>query len=126
MTHVSLLHALAGLLLSDFDKTLVDFDSMERIVEQLAPELLPMLVGQPEGPNNYVPLTNTVRAWARGGQGLTMPRPFCYAPTVLEHFCAPPALLEHCSHLLAALLGWRTILFECVTRMSTAAAAATA
>mmetsp|Transcript_3464 Transcript_3464/g.8628 ORF Transcript_3464/g.8628 Transcript_3464/m.8628 type:complete len:537 (-) Transcript_3464:985-2595(-) len=47
------------LLLSDFDKTLTDADAGERVMEALAPELLPMLVGL--GPTeSYVPITNTL------------------------------------------------------------------
>ncbi|KAF5830891.1 hypothetical protein DUNSADRAFT_13901 [Dunaliella salina] len=42
---------------TDFDKTLIDFDAGERVIEELAPELLPMLVGI-EGPANFIPITN--------------------------------------------------------------------
>ncbi len=48
------------LLLTSFDRTLVDFDVCERLVEQLAPELLAMLVGQDSA--SMVGLTNTVLA----------------------------------------------------------------
>jgi len=49
------------LLLTDFDKTLIDFDCGERVMEQLAPELLPMLAGL-ESPTNFIPITNTLLA----------------------------------------------------------------
>lgn len=47
------------LLLCDFDKTVADFDVMERAVEALAPELLPMLVAL-ESPADFVPVINAV------------------------------------------------------------------
>ncbi|MEW5298482.1 MAG: hypothetical protein WDW36_001600 [Sanguina aurantia] len=47
------------LILTDFDKTLTDYDAGERVVEQLAPELLPMLVGL-ETPSNAIPITNSL------------------------------------------------------------------
>lgn len=47
------------LLLCDFDKTLVDFDVMERATEALAPELLPMLITL-ESPADFVPVINVV------------------------------------------------------------------
>jgi len=49
-------------LVMDFDRSLMDWDTGERVVEHLAPELLPMLVGQPEGPCNFIPITNTLLA----------------------------------------------------------------
>ena len=49
------------LLLTDFDNTLVDFDAGERVMEQLAPELLPMLVGL-DPKSSAVPITNTLLA----------------------------------------------------------------
>ncbi|GAX76658.1 hypothetical protein CEUSTIGMA_g4104.t1 [Chlamydomonas eustigma] len=49
------------LLLCNFDQTLVDFDAGERVVEQLAPELLPMLVGL-DPTTNSLPITNTLLA----------------------------------------------------------------
>lgn len=47
------------LLLFDFDKTLVDFDTGERVVEDLAPELVPMLAAY-ESPANFIPITNNL------------------------------------------------------------------
>lgn len=47
------------LLLCDFDKTVVEFDVMERATEALAPELLPMLVAL-ESPTDFVPVINAV------------------------------------------------------------------
>ncbi|KAL0039408.1 hypothetical protein WJX79_007128 [Trebouxia sp. C0005] len=59
----------ARLLLCDFDKTIADFDAGERLVEELAPELTPMLASQ-EMPANFVPVTNAVLAeMARRGIG---------------------------------------------------------
>ena len=49
------------LLLSNFDHTLVDFDAGERVMEQLAPELLPMLVGL-DASTSSLPITNTLLA----------------------------------------------------------------
>lgn len=49
------------LLLTDFDKTLTDFDAGEQVIEQLAPELLPMLVSL-ESPANFIPITNNLLA----------------------------------------------------------------
>ncbi|GIL69636.1 hypothetical protein Vretimale_10282 [Volvox reticuliferus] len=46
-------------LVTDFDKTLTDFDAGETIVERLAPELLPMLIGLDAG-QSYIPITNTI------------------------------------------------------------------
>ncbi|KAL0044617.1 hypothetical protein WJX82_002935 [Trebouxia sp. C0006] len=57
------------LLLCDFDKTIADFDAGERLVEELAPELTPMLASL-EMPANFVPVTNAVFAeMARRGIG---------------------------------------------------------
>lgn len=60
------------LFLCDFDKTLVDGDAGERLMEALAPELLPMLVGIEgppipgmaglKAPGAFVPITNTLLA----------------------------------------------------------------
>ncbi|KAF6263588.1 putative phosphatase-domain-containing protein [Scenedesmus sp. NREL 46B-D3] len=47
------------LLVFDFDKTLTDFDAGERLVSELAPELLPWLAGLQQ-PANFVPITNEV------------------------------------------------------------------
>lgn len=47
------------LLLMDFDKTFTNFDAGERLVEELAPELLPMLTSL-QMPANFIPITNTV------------------------------------------------------------------
>lgn len=47
----------------DFDHTLVDFDSAEEVVSQLAPELAPMLTSLTM-PANFIPLTNAVAAEA--------------------------------------------------------------
>lgn len=47
------------LLLCDFDKTIFDFDVMERVTEALAPELLPMLVAL-ESPADFVQVINFV------------------------------------------------------------------
>ncbi|KAA6419636.1 MAG: CTD small phosphatase 2-like [Trebouxia sp. A1-2] len=59
----------ARLLLCDFDKTIADFDAGERLVEELAPELTPMLASL-EMPANFVPVTNAVLAeMARRGIG---------------------------------------------------------
>lgn len=41
------------------DKTLTDCDAGEAVVEQLAPELLPMLIGL-DPRQSYVPITNTI------------------------------------------------------------------
>ncbi|KAJ9513226.1 hypothetical protein QJQ45_029513 [Haematococcus lacustris] len=49
------------LLLTDFDKTLLDWDAGERLVEQLAPECLALLMGT-QSPANFIPITNTVMA----------------------------------------------------------------
>jgi hypothetical protein len=49
------------LLLSDFDRTLVDFDVGERLMENLAPELLPMLIGL-DPKTGTLPVTNTLLA----------------------------------------------------------------
>jgi hypothetical protein len=49
------------LLLLDLEKSLVDFDVTERVTEDLAPELLPMLKGQGLT-ESCVPITNTVLA----------------------------------------------------------------
>ncbi|KAK9844379.1 hypothetical protein WJX74_001674 [Apatococcus lobatus] len=49
------------LLLCDFDNTLTDCDAGERLVGELAPELLPMLATL-EMPANFVPMTNTILA----------------------------------------------------------------
>ncbi|PNH09223.1 Inorganic pyrophosphatase 2 [Tetrabaena socialis] len=46
-------------LLADFDKTLVDFHSAEQLVELLAPELLPMLVGL-DAAQSAIPITNSI------------------------------------------------------------------
>ncbi|GFR46786.1 hypothetical protein Agub_g8417 [Astrephomene gubernaculifera] len=46
-------------LLTDFDKTLTDVDAGEAVVEQLAPELLPMLMGLAAN-QSYIPITNTI------------------------------------------------------------------
>ncbi|GLI62617.1 hypothetical protein VaNZ11_005280 [Volvox africanus] len=46
-------------LVTDFDKTLTDFDAGETIVERLAPELLPMLIGL-DARQSYIPITNTI------------------------------------------------------------------
>ena len=51
-----------ALLLCDFDKTLTDCDAGERLVGELAPELAPQLASL-QMPNNFVPLTNAVRAF---------------------------------------------------------------
>ena len=49
------------LLLASFDRTLVDFSPVERVVEALAPELLPSLVGQGSEPGgDALPLTNSL------------------------------------------------------------------
>ncbi|KAG2452881.1 hypothetical protein HYH02_002225 [Chlamydomonas schloesseri] len=45
--------------LTDFDKTLTDCDAGEAVVEQLAPELLPMLIGL-DPRQSYIPITNTI------------------------------------------------------------------
>jgi 2,3-diketo-5-methylthio-1-phosphopentane phosphatase len=47
------------LILSDFDQTLTDCDAGERLVGELAPELVPMLAALQQ-PANFVPLTNAV------------------------------------------------------------------
>lgn len=47
------------LLLCDFDKTLIDFDACERLIEDLAPELLPAMVSLEE-PACFVPITNSI------------------------------------------------------------------
>lgn len=47
------------LLLFDFDKTITDFDAGERLVEELAPELVPQLKSL-DMPANFVPVTNDV------------------------------------------------------------------
>ncbi|KAG2489703.1 hypothetical protein HYH03_011810 [Edaphochlamys debaryana] len=47
------------LLLSDFDRTLTDIDVGEAVAEQLAPELLPMLVGL-DPKSSFIPITNTI------------------------------------------------------------------
>ncbi len=59
------------LFLSDFDKTLVDFDAGERLIEEVAPELLPMLVqGVADPADSWIPLTNSLLAEAhRRGVG---------------------------------------------------------
>ncbi len=49
------------LLCCDFDKTITDCDAGERLVGELAPELLPMLTGI-EMPANFIPMTNSVLA----------------------------------------------------------------
>ncbi|KAK9868326.1 hypothetical protein WJX84_003439 [Apatococcus fuscideae] len=49
------------LLLCDFDNTLTNCDAGERLVGELAPELLPMLATL-EMPANFVPMTNTILA----------------------------------------------------------------
>ena len=49
------------LLVCDFDKTLVDFDSGERLCDELTPELTSLL-SQVQTPANFIPLTNTVLA----------------------------------------------------------------
>ncbi|KAG2422865.1 hypothetical protein HXX76_015697 [Chlamydomonas incerta] len=45
--------------LTDFDKTLTDCDAGEAVVEQLAPELLPMLIGL-DPRQSFIPITNTI------------------------------------------------------------------
>ncbi|WIA08413.1 hypothetical protein OEZ85_007851 [Tetradesmus obliquus] len=47
------------LLVFDFDRTLTDWDAGERLVSELAPELLPWLSGLQQ-PTNFVPITNEV------------------------------------------------------------------
>lgn len=47
------------LLVCDFDKTLLDCDSGERLCDEVAPELTSLL-SQIESPANFVPVTNTV------------------------------------------------------------------
>ena len=47
----------------DFDHTLIDFDSAEEVVSQLAPELAPMLTSLTM-PADFIPLTNAVAAEA--------------------------------------------------------------
>jgi RNA polymerase II subunit A small phosphatase-like protein len=48
-----------ALLVCDFDKTLTDWDSCERLCDELAPELTSLL-SQMETPANFIPVTNTV------------------------------------------------------------------
>lgn len=47
------------LVVCDFDKTLVDWDTGERLCDSLAPELTSLL-SQVETPANFIPVTNTV------------------------------------------------------------------
>jgi len=47
------------LLLFDFDRTLTDYDAGERLVGELAPELVPMLASL-EMPANFIPITNDI------------------------------------------------------------------
>jgi RNA polymerase II subunit A small phosphatase-like protein len=55
------------LLVFDFDKTLTNWDAGERVVGELAPELVPWLTGL-EQPANFVPITNEVlKEMARRG-----------------------------------------------------------
>lgn len=49
------------LLVCDFDKTLLDCDSAERLCDEVAPELTSLL-SQIESPANFIPVTNTVLA----------------------------------------------------------------
>ncbi|KXZ54403.1 hypothetical protein GPECTOR_5g59 [Gonium pectorale] len=46
-------------IVTDFDKTLTDCDAGEAVTEQLAPELLPMLVGL-DPAQSFIPITNTI------------------------------------------------------------------
>jgi len=48
-----------ALLVCDFDKTLTDWDSCERLCDELTPELTSLL-SQIETPANFIPTTNTV------------------------------------------------------------------
>jgi hypothetical protein len=52
------------LLLLDFDKTLTDFDAGERVMEELAPELLPMLVRTSQG-SAYGAMIVSIRCYDR-------------------------------------------------------------
>jgi Dullard-like phosphatase family protein len=49
------------LLMVSLDRTLADFEPCERLVEQLAPEVLPMIVGL-DPASSAIPITNTVLA----------------------------------------------------------------
>lgn len=53
--------SLTPLLVFDFDKTISSWDAGERVVSELAPELLPWLHGM-ESPANFIPVTNEILA----------------------------------------------------------------